>query len=502
MLNRLYGWYGKGVVRTVLVLMVALIVAALFMRSFGESRSENGSVSAALTPVTVATIGELANSGSFSVVGTVSAISEARLLTEAGGRITSVSVGIGDRVSAGQVIATIENSRERAALLQAEGAYESALASSEGSTVGLDEARANIMDLYRNSFTAVDGIVRNLIDDFFLNPDTALRGFRLDGQGRTFEINAARGDIETMLDTWNDEVRGDLATLAPETMLARAEERVTVVQDLLITLAFVVAEEDPNTVFTRTVLDGYASDIEGARGTLNGTLSAITNARAGLERAKIAGEPDARSQSSALVKSALGTLRAAEAAYEKTIVRSPIAGTVNALYLKAGEFTQPGQPAAVVANNGSLEVKTALSEADIVGVSAGDSVRIDQDIEGTVTRVAPAIDPLSGKSEVRIGISEDERDLKNGSTVTVTFSRTSANEDESLLVPLAALKFLPQGPVAFTVSEASTLIAHPVTIGAVRGTAVEVEEGLTHEMRIVTDARGLTEGDAVEVSVD
>ena len=69
-----------------------------------------------LPVVTVRSVKELSSNNTFSSVGTVAAISEARLQAEAGGRVTAVTVSIGDRVGAGQVLASIENSRERASL--------------------------------------------------------------------------------------------------------------------------------------------------------------------------------------------------------------------------------------------------------------------------------------------------------------------------------------------------------------------------------------------------
>ena len=57
----------------------------------------------------------------------------------------------------------------------------------------------------------------------------------------------------------------------------------------------------------------------------------------------------------------------------------------------------------------------------------------------------------------------------------------------------------PSGSVVFTVSTSSTLVAHSVVQGTLLGDQIVISEGLTPDMRIVTDARGLKEG--VEVTV-
>jgi hypothetical protein len=50
----------------------------------------------------------------------------------------------------------------------------------------------------------------------------------------------------------------------------------------------------------------------------------------------------------------------------------------------------------------------------------------------------------------------------------------------------------------FTVAS-STLVAHPVVFGDIAGGQVEVTQGLSLDMDIVVDARGLSEGQAVVV---
>ena len=74
----------------------------------------------------------------------VEAVSEANLQAETGGRITSVSVDVGDTVSAGKVLATIESSAQRAALVQAQGAYEAAVAAFLAGEVTYSEIAASI----------------------------------------------------------------------------------------------------------------------------------------------------------------------------------------------------------------------------------------------------------------------------------------------------------------------------------------------------------------------
>jgi multidrug efflux pump subunit AcrA (membrane-fusion protein) len=51
--------------------------------------------------------------------------------------------------------------------------------------------------------------------------------------------------------------------------------------------------------------------------------------------------------------------------------------------------------------------------------------------------------------------------------------------------------------VVFTLDEQKKLVAHEIQIGALLGDRVEIVSGVSADMEIVTDARGLREGQTV-----
>ncbi len=148
------------------------------------------------TEVEVKAVSELSASASFDTVGKVEAVSEANLQAESGGRITAVNVTVGDTVGAGAVIATLENSAQRAALVQAQGAYEAAVAASAQSGVGVNEAQTAMtaaqngaVAAYRNAFNTVNSTVYNSIDPFFGSPNGQVPGLKIDGAGFPSTLN-------------------------------------------------------------------------------------------------------------------------------------------------------------------------------------------------------------------------------------------------------------------------------------------------------------------------
>jgi hypothetical protein len=90
----------------------------------------------------------------------------------------------------------------------------------------------------------------------------------------------------------------------------------------------------------------------------------------------------------------------------------------------------------------------------------------------------------------------------NGQTVNVglpDLGAPAATSTGMVLLPLSSVKLTAGARVIFTVEE-GRLVAIPVEIGEVRGERLEVIVGLSPETRIVRDARGLAEGQAVTVA--
>ena len=158
-----------------------------------------------------------------------------------------------------------------------------------------------------------------------------------------------------------------------------------------------------------------------------------------------------------------------------------------------------GTPAVTIANNTLLEVRTAVTEADLMYINAGGTVTINDSIPGIITSRAPALDPQTKKAEVRIAITNTNASITNGQSVSISIPRkeVSTRTDTPLTLPLSSLKFTPDGAFVFTVNAESHVVAHPVIPGTLLGERISIRSGLTIEMVVVEDARGLREGDTV-----
>ncbi len=100
LLTRLENLYGKPTVYSFIGVITLLLALGVYF-SFFKNTAVVEEVAKAKKQVSLEEAGLLGNeSFALRTVGTVRAVSEARLQTEVSGRVTAVNVAIGDRVSA------------------------------------------------------------------------------------------------------------------------------------------------------------------------------------------------------------------------------------------------------------------------------------------------------------------------------------------------------------------------------------------------------------------
>ncbi len=468
--------------------------------------------------VTLITAKQYTDNNKTSLLGTVRALSEANIITERSGKITSVPTRLGQTVVEGQIIATLENARERAAVLQAEGVYEAAKAGASQGEVGLAGAQSALqtaqnkaLTIYRNTFIALDNQLKNTIDKIFTDSSKNILSIRLKSQGKALELTADRQQITILMNKWSQQLN-KLNIDKPENILnliKEAKNDTKTFIDFVEKLAVVVnhSDNDKRLVDDKSI-SLYRSEFNAVRSSINNLLLNLENTEAtldsaqnNLEQSYLKGN-ETDSVTEAQVKQALGALRLAQASLQKTILRSPITGTVNSLSAKVGDFASAFTTLATVANNQTLEVITYLNSHEQSLLTVGDEVIIENKFDGVVTQISPALDKKTGKIEVRIITTTDE--LKNGETVrlqkkSVSVLKTdkSKNTKQVIKVPLPAVRLTAKDGFVLIVDENKKLQKKKVELGKIYGDSVEITSGLEADTEFVSDARGLIIGTEV-----
>lgn len=459
--------------------------------------------------VTVTTATEFAGGQTLSLIGNVRAATEASVTSEQSGRVVSVPVSLGQTVSAGQVIATLESASQRAAVLQAEGVYDAAVAASAQSGVSVDEAqtalenaRNNAVSTYRSAYNTNNGVVVNNIDSFFSAPNSTIPGLRIDGRGFTGVLNAERIAYQTILPVWQAQVNTISSGSDLRAELQYANEVSQRTLSLIDTFLLLFNQQSNSSRYTEAELQTFSTNFTTLRSNLIATqtsldsaLISLQSAEDNLKRAQLSASGSTSSASDAQIKQALGALRAAQANLAKTVLRTPISGTVNFLTVRPGDFVGSFEQVAQVANNNALEIIAYLSDSEKTQVAIGDEVEIEGGFTGVVSKIAPVVDTVTRKTEIRI--SAENIDVANGETVRVSKELTAADTSR-IIVPLSAVRFTIDEGNVFVVKD-GVLQTQPVILGNILGGSIEITDGLGADEQFVVDVRGLQAG--IEVTV-
>lgn len=497
---------------------VALVLFAL-VRSFSGGVTSEEDVKR-MREVTLATVGALtSDTMPLSIIGEVQSATEADLRAESGGRVTGVYAKLGDFAAAGAIIAETENSAQRAAVLQAEGTLDAAkagLAKIRGGTrdeqlaimrSSFVSAQGGAVTTLLSAYGSVDSAVNDTADKMFSGIALKQPNFMIltSNQQVELDLEQRRSALDTVLTRELSVSRTLSSTSDLKSELSLTETELRETRTFVDILIRALNDAIPSESSSEATITAYKAEATASRATLTASLSAIVGTKNALEVAEknweqgsTGAESEDVAQVEASVKQAQGIYNAALSALEKTRIRTPISGTVNNLSVSRGDFVSPQAQIAVISNNSALEIVAYVTEEDRGNIRPGADVVIEGSTKGTITRVAPALDPITRKIEVRIGIPQ-KSSLSNGQSVRIDIHRTqtkTVTSVEPFSIPISAVKIEAQRTVVFTTT-ASKLTAHEIELGPLLGDKIIILSGLNADMEIVVDARGLKEGQEV-----
>ncbi|MDB5238116.1 MAG: hypothetical protein JWM46_386 [Candidatus Kaiserbacteria bacterium] len=525
--------------KIILGIILALVVVGTILHLMNKTEAPVEEASG-LSHVRIASIASLSSqSGPLPVTGKVTSLNEATILAQSAGEIVSLSHKLGDRVSAGSVIAQFENSSQRAALLQAQGALDAAQANLDKVTNGTRSEQLNIsqttavkaqtnlvqtknatVDAIRTIYSTNDDAIHSKLDVVFSNPRSASVQFNLNTSNQSLvnKITQERTSLEDLIDQESARAAGLTENSDLNAELARATGDTRTLKNFVDDVAAALNISIPSQSIPQASINAYIATASAVRSSLSGSLTSLSASAQTLTAAAAQADvsatqlqqdtsgsrPEDDAAARASVKQAQGALDAAQANLQKTIVRSPISGTIVSLPVTRGDFVANFAPVADISNPEALQIKAYVTSDDAKTIAIGSAVSIEGNATGVVTSIAPAIDPTTNKIEVAIGVTSDKSALTDGETITLTIDRvnektaTRSKPSTAIMIPIVAVKITPTGSVVFTVAS-STLEAHTVVLGTILGDQVNVTSGVTPDMAIVSDARGLTDGQEVIV---
>ncbi len=189
-----------------------------------------------------------------------------------------------------------------------------------------------------------------------------------------------------------------------------------------------------------------------------------------------------------------------------TELKAPFDAVVTERLIKHGNMLPVGTEAFRIANVSTLEANLSVPQREMSKFTAGQSAILaldalpDQQFAGTVLRVSPTVDPLSGTFRITLAVPSEGNTLRPG-----MFARAHVAWDihqNALLVPRDAVIEDDSEQSVWVVRDGRAW-RQVIRTGIVSDETVEIVAGLdAQDVIVVAGQSGLREGAAIAVPVD
>ena len=194
-----------------------------------------------------------------------------------------------------------------------------------------------------------------------------------------------------------------------------------------------------------------------------------------------------------------------KARWERTQIKSPVAGILDDYFYDEGEFAPPAMPFARVVNIVSLKILAEIPERHAGTITVNTPAQLTFDafpgdtITAKVNYVGSTVNASNRSLPVEMNIDNPGRKLKPEMIAKVKILRASKNN--ALLISENVVQLVDRGRNIVYVENGGIAHERSVILGAHQGNLVEVVTGLKPGDRvIVTSTQTLVNGQAVSVA--
>jgi HlyD family secretion protein len=220
---------------------------------------------------------------------------------------------------------------------------------------------------------------------------------------------------------------------------------------------------------------------------------ALSTARDNLSLIQEKGGPQSTGVATTQVEQAQAALDLAKSQLDNAVITSPLAGTVAARNVDAGELVSSAVPAFVVIDTSSVSAEASVPQDMVEKIHVGESVTVSVDagdaprrLQGVVDTISPAVDPRSQGYLIKVRVGNPGGDLRPGMFARVSFPV----EDRAgvLVVPNSAIVTETGVDYVYTVVD-GVVRKKPVETGISTDAVTEISSGLTEGTMVVTEGQ-------------
>lgn len=484
--------------------MVALAVIALIALYF--------LLRPAAVPETIlVTPGEFVQQVSLS--GKVIAAQDVDLGFAMGGRVTRVYATVGDRASAGEILAEVENgdlaaavSQRVAALASQEAKLDALIAGPRPESVAVAEAahsqaRYALVNALESAYATADDATRNKGAQIFNTPRTSPPTIIFDTSSIGLENQILNDwkDADAALAAW----RSSSVLLSPDSDLEAAvrdaHASLAVVARFLADVNAGLNAAKPTTQAPTATIDTLIAAVGSGRAAVTNTANAITNAQTALvsaQKSLILAKAGATAEdiaaARALVRAAAADVDSSRALLAKTRIEAPFSGVVTRVDAKRGMIAGVNTPLVSLSSDGTFQIEGYVPEIHVALVYPGASSTVTLDAYGTgtvfsavVVSVDPAETERDGIATYRVILQFTEADERIRSGMTANIAILASTRESVLSVPVGAVERDGTSSYVFVYADGAQE-RRRVETGAVSSRGeIEILSGLSAGERIV-----------------
>ena len=342
---------------------------------------------------------------SVSLTGNTTPSQSVSLSFGSSGIISHTYSALGEKVSAGEVLAELNMNDLTAGLHQAQAnadQQQAKLKALQSGSQPTDATSAFIVSM-RDAYLETETAIFRYADTFFNNGVSVnpVINIRTQNQDEEKSIEAERLVVGEKLKKWKDALANLSALSDVETINNAANvgsDTVISIAGFLDHLGTIAANLNPNNSgLTQTEINTDQTTINTAAQTASAAASSEQSAYDAWTSA-----PQNIDAQEAAVLAAEASVESAQAKIQNAQIIAPISGTVTQFDAKIGQLASPAAPLVSIMSDAGYEVDAGVSETDVGKVSVNDTVTMTLDafqnetFAGSVFYIAPAETNIQG----------------------------------------------------------------------------------------------------------
>lgn len=448
--------------------------------------------------------------------GKVVSTTDLSLSFDSSGVVRGVNVKVGDSVKRGQILATLDQRSQRAAVnaargrvLSAQARYQKVLDGSSNEEIAIaqinvDSAKRDLENTKRTQENLVSGARRTLYSsglvpipaNSFSSVNTPTIGGSYTGSVEgVYTITVESGSSGYVSYSGIESGRAVLSDVTPQSLGTKGLTIIFPTTSLTSGAVWEVAVPNKNGASYVANANAYTN----AQTTSENAISdaedrvAAREAELALKRAT-ARQPDVDAALAEVITAQAG-LEEAQAALERTVLRAPADGTITAVDIKLGQVAQALAQAMILQDISNLYLEAEVGESNISLLSVGLPVSIEFDalgsgkvVYGTVSSIDPAATVNNNIVSYKIkALLEANEQIRPGMTATMVITALSKNG--ALVLPGRVLQ--EDGEALFVEKLIQTkrkeeIVSQTVTVGIrADGDMVEILSGLSEGDKVL-----------------